>query len=171
MNPSLDSALSTEAPKIRKAVEADAAGIHQVIEQYRFESDGSGQLIPVDPSEIVNLIRTGAFYVAAMKGKIVGCSSIVEYEGLAELRSWAVLAKYQRQNLGTELANVAIEEAKARGHTQVYTLTQEVNFKLVEKLGFDSTERPPEKLARDCTQCPRYNKNCNETAFVMKLKP
>ena len=172
MNQTLDSAIeSGPAPAVRKAHVEDARGIHDVIKKYQFRSDKTGQLIPLNISEITALIATGTFYVAEADKKVVGCSSLVEYDGLAELRSWAVLPGYQGRSFGTELALAVIEEAKARGHAQIHTLTQRQNFSLIEKLGFVKTERPVEKLLKDCAYCPLYNNGCNETAFVRTLQP
>ena len=171
MNQTLDSTIkSGSAPVVRKAHVEDAGSIHDVIERYQFRSDKTGQLIPLNISEITALIATGTFYVAEADKKVVGCSSLIEYDGLAELRSWAVLPGYQGRNIGAELALAVIDEAKARGHAQIHTLTQTQNFSLVAKLGFVKTERPVEKLLKDCASCPIYD-SCNETAFVRTLQP
>ena len=171
MNQTLDSALESGlGPVVRKAHVEDAGGIHDVIKRYQFRSDKTGQLIPLNISEITALIATGTFYVAEADKKVVGCSSLVEYDGLAELRSWAVLPGYQGKNIGTELALAVIDEARARGHAQIHTLTQRQNFSLVGKLGFVKTERPVEKLLKDCAHCLIYD-SCNEIAFVKYLQP
>ena len=173
MNQTLDSAIESGlGPVVRKAHVEDAGGIHDVIKRYQFRSDKTGQLIPLDLPEITARVAAGTFYVAEADKKVVGCSSLVEYDGLAELRSWAVLPGYQGKNIGTELALAVIEEAKARGHAQIHTLTQPKNFSLVkEKLEFVKTETPVEKLLKDCAHCPLYNNGCNETAFVKTLQP
>lgn len=157
-----------KAAKIRKASPKDAEGIKKLVDKFRFRKSGDGELIPLSSSDISHLIDSGSFYVAKAGETVVACGSVVEYDGVAELRSLAVDDYYQRKGLGTTIIGECIEEAKKRGHKAMYTLTQKQNYALFEKAGFARAEKPSEKLKKDCQQCPIYEK-CNETALVIQL--
>ncbi len=152
----------------RKASPEDAEGIKKLVDKFQFRENGDGELIHLSSSDISHLITSSSFYVVETGGNVVACGSVVEYDGIAELRSLAVDYSHQRNGLGTAIIGKCIEEAKTRGHKMMYTLTQPQNIALFEKAGFKMTETPPEKLSRDCEICPIYG-SCNESALAIKL--
>lgn len=159
----------TLAAVVRKAVASDSQDIAKLVNAFTFRSDGSGQLKPLTKEDISSLISKGLFYVAEQEGQVVACGSVVEYEGIAELRSLAVSQQHQGKGLGTALIQMCVQEAKQRGYSALYTLTQPHNFGLFERVGFKKLgAKPPEKLLKDCKDCKIYD-SCNETAFVKKL--
>lgn len=160
----------TLAAVVRKAAAPDSQGIAQLVNAFAFkESDRSGQLIPLTDDDILSLINKGLFYVAELEGQVVACSSVVEYEGIAELRSLAVSQQHQGKGLGTTLIQMCVQEAEQRGYSALYTLTQPQNFALFERAGFKKSDtKPPEKLLKDCEGCKIYG-SCNETVFIKKL--
>lgn len=161
---------STLAAVVRKAVDSDSRGIAQLVNIFAFKkSDGSGQLKPLAIADISSLISKGLFYVAEQEGQVVACGSVVEYDGMAELRSLAVSQQHQGKGLGAALIQMCAQEAKQRGHSTLYTLTQHQNFGLFERAGFKKSDaKPPEKLSQDCETCEIYN-SCNETVFKKEL--
>lgn len=162
----------TLAAVVRKAAASDSHGIAKLVNTFAFKkSDGSGQLIPLTKENILSLISKGSFYVAEQEGQVVACCSVVEYDGIAELRSLAVSQEYQKKGLGTALIQMCVQEAKQRGHSALYTLTQQQNFGLFERAGFKKSDtKPTEKLSRDCETCELYkSESCNETVFKKEL--
>lgn len=155
---------------VRKAVASDCGGIAELVNAFRFRSDGSGQLIPLTEEDISGLVSNGLFFIAGQNGNVIACGSVVEYEGgeMAELRSLAVRQDYQRNGLGSAIIQKCVQEARARGHGVLYTLTQPQNFALFQRAGFEKAGTPLEKHSRDCAYCPIYD-SCNETAFMKRL--
>lgn len=158
----------THKAVVRKAVASDSQGIAELVNAFTFRSDGSGQLIPLTTDDIFGSINKGLFYVAGQEGKVLACGSVVEYGGMAELRSLAVSRQHQGNGFGTALIQTCVREAKQRGYSALYTLTQQQNFALFENQGFEKSDIPPEKLSKDCAKCPAYD-SCNETAFMKIL--
>ncbi len=159
---------SMQAVAVRKAVASDSDGIAELVNAFIFRSDGSGQLIPITGKSVSCLISEGLFFVAGHKENVLACGSVVEYDGIAELRSLAVRQDYQGNGLGSAIIQMCVQEAKTRGHERVYTLTQPQNFALFQRAGFEKADIPLEKHSRDCANCLIYDL-CNETAFMKKL--
>ena len=63
---------------------------------------------------------------------------------------------------------MCVREAKQRGYSALYTLTQPQNFALFQKAGFEKADVPLEKRSKDCENCKIYY-SCNETAFMKRL--
>lgn len=107
--------------------------------------------------------------VAVEGGRIVGCVSLVAYNGtLSELRSLAVHPSARGRGLGRQLIRAALDLARARGVPRVLALTRAV--KLFEQCGFRRTlvANFPEKVWRDCEPCP-LKEMCDEVALVYNL--
>ena len=154
--------------KLRTAKMHDAKGISALIGGYEFTSDGKGQLLGVSRASLAQAIREGRFFVADEGGTLAGCVQLAEYDGIAELRSLAVSRGHQGKGIGGALIEHCKKAARARGYRVLYSLTQAQNFALFERSGFQKTDKPSEKLLKDCAICPIY-KMCNETAFVATL--
>ena|SRR3989338_6674093 len=156
--------------QIRKAVDSDAALIAMLVRKYTFKKDGSGFLLSLNTDSVKRLVGSGNFFVAYAGRHLSGCASIVEYDGIAELRSLAVNAKYQSHGIGSMLIEECKKEASERGHKRLYALVNRRAYKIFQKHGFADARTPPEKLAKDCISCPLYNGKCNEKAIVASLK-
>ena len=150
----------------RKAEEKDAGSISRLIKKESFMKSGKGNLLPLKKKDIVEAIRNSAFYVAELDKKIAACCSVIEYGGIAELRSLVVGKKHRGKGLGTAAADACIKEAKRRGYKKLYALTQAEGF--FTKLGFEKTGVPPEKMIKYCKNCPLKD-NCVEISFVRVL--
>ncbi|MBI3743326.1 MAG: GNAT family N-acetyltransferase [Chloroflexi bacterium] len=154
--------------KLRKAVLRDLKPIGALIRGYEFTSAGSGQLLEVPRAELERAIRDGRFFVADEEGVIAGCVQLAEYDGIAELRTLAVSGDHQGKGIGSALIGQCKAAALVRGYRVLYSLTQAQNFALFERNGFQKTDKPSEKLMKDCAVCP-IKQMCNETAFVVTL--
>ena len=120
--------------EIRKALMEDAGVIREMIEEYKFRENGSGFLLPLNADALLNAIENSDFFVACEDGKIAGCASVVEYDGIAELRSLAVKHDYMSMGIGSQLIDRCIAESQERGYGELYALTQ--TYRPFEKKGF-----------------------------------
>ncbi len=159
---------------VRKAKPGDIAGIKAIIDEFAFQSDHSGQLIPVKETDILELVDSGSFYVAAEGAKIVGCASVVVYSmnhgserQVAELRSLAVIPPKQGKGIGGELVEKCIYLAAQREYSALYALTQPEHFNFFRSHKFSDADIPLEKRASYCHICPNYNNGCVEKAFMI----
>jgi len=102
-------------------------------------------------------------------GEIVACGSLYAYSsGLAEVRSLAVLDRAKGGGWGSTLVKGLIMEARRRGVVTLFALTRAVSF--FQRAGFHISDRQrfPEKVWRDCVNCPLLD-HCDETAVVLHL--
>jgi len=61
---------STLAAIVRKAVASDSHGIAELVNVFRFQSDGSGQLIPLTTGDIAGVIRMHQVAIARSKAEL-----------------------------------------------------------------------------------------------------
>ncbi len=151
--------------KTRKARPADAPAIHALIALYAVE----GLLLPREESEI--RAHIGRFLVVEEERELAGCVALETYgAGLAEIRSLAVGPEFRGYGLGARLVEFALAEARRRGITRVFAVTQSPEFFL--RHGFQASNRAviPEKTARDCCNCAKLP-SCRLVAVVLDLLP
>jgi amino-acid N-acetyltransferase len=100
---------------------------------------------------------------------ILGCGSLhVLWEDLAEVRSLAVLARYQKQGLGRRMIDYMKEEARGLGIKKLFAFTLAEGF--FQALGFEpkGTQELPAKVWGECSRCPKYFK-CDEVGMILDL--
>ncbi len=151
--------------KTRKARVADAPAIHALIARYAAED----LLLPRDESEICDHISR--FLILEEKARLVGCVALEPYSSsLGEIRSLAVHPEFRGRGLGARLIQFALGAARRRRIARVFAVTQEPEFFL--RQGFQPSSRAaiPEKMARDCCNCPKLP-NCRLAAVVADLLP
>ncbi len=110
------------------------------------------------------------WFVAEIDGQIVGCVSLVFFDGsLAEVRSLAVHYDWRGRGIASRLVEVALFVARTRGHERVLVLTRAT--RLFERLGFrqDRIGNFPEKVWRDCAPCPLKHR-CDEVTLFCSLR-
>ncbi|MEK6213411.1 MAG: GNAT family N-acetyltransferase, partial [Vibrio fluvialis] len=126
-----------------------------------------GENLPRSRNEIVRDI--GSFAVAEHNGEITGCASLYVYDsGLAEIRSLGVEAGWQGQGQGTAIVDYLVKKARQMAIKKVFVLTRTPEFFM--KLDFIPTSKTllPEKVLKDCEQCPRQHA-CDEVALEVNL--
>ncbi len=160
---------------IRKARISDATKIKKIVDPYA--KKGIMLFRPI--YEIYGNIRD--FFVAEKNHRIVGCCGLHvlgrEYKPgrqglvLAETKSLAVMEKYQKRGLGTSLVKACIKEAKEMEIDRVFTLTSPANVEFFKRLGFQEVRksRLPQKIWQECTNCPRFPRDCNEVALILDI--
>lgn len=149
----------------RRARVADAAAIHRLIAHYAAQ----GLLLPRDLAEIRANFRH--FLLLENAGEFVGCVALEPYgSDLVEIRSLALAPGARAQGLGSCLLQCAMAEAKRRKIARVFAVTHAPEFFV--RHGFRSRKRwmPPEKIERDCNQCPRASA-CELVAVVAEVLP
>ena len=108
---------------IRKATKKDWQNILRLIREH--------------PKQLMqhHLPRPSEFFVAIADGKIVGCCALEVYSRrLAEVRSLAVMKKYQGNGIASALVERCVAHAKKKGVYEVLSITGALLF--FEKRGF-----------------------------------
>ena len=156
--------------EIGRAQAGEVDAIASLVREHAFADDGGGALIPLSRAEIAQLVAAGAFVAAREEGgRLVGCASLVEYDGVAEVRSLVVLPGHRSRGLAARLIDACTEMAASRGYAQAFALVNADAQRVFERVGFTPEEKPPEKLARDCARCPLQGDRCKESAVVLRL--
>lgn len=148
---------------IRKATVKDAVEIFNILQHFALKE----VLLPRSLNSIYENIRD--FFVYEKDGKILGVGSLhIYWEDLAEIKSLAVREEYQHMNIGRQIVNACIDEAKQLGIKQVFALTYVPGF--FEKLGFTITDKSlfPQKVWTECIHCVKFN-DCKEIPVSIRL--
>ena len=155
--------------RVKKSTKKETKKIFNIADKESFKKDGSGSLIPLAMHTIETLVEDGNFYSGYYEDKFAGCVSLIEYNGMVELRSLVVKEKYREKGISSRLIEKCKKEAEKRGYNRLYALIKENNYGLFKKHEFYQAEKPPQKLERDCNKCPTYG-DCKEEAFVYEIK-
>lgn len=150
--------------KIRKARIGDVDAIHRLINGYAEK----GLMLPRSLSLLYESIRE--FAVADEGGLIIGTASLhILWHDLAEIRAVAVHSEYTRRGVGRALLAFLIEEARTLGIPRLFALTYKPEF--FQKCGFRLVpkEELPQKVWRDCINCPKFP-NCDEVALILDVR-
>lgn len=149
---------------VRQATLADVDSLMDMIEYWAKQ----GQNLPRKRNDIIRGIQT--FAVCVKDDKVVGCACLYVYDsGLAEIRSLGVSPVIQRQGQGRAIVNYFLKRASKMFIQRVFVLTRSPEF--FSKVGFQKTviEALPEKILKDCENCPRREK-CDEVAYIYNVK-
>jgi amino-acid N-acetyltransferase len=154
---------------IRNATMADVKEIHALLSHFAAQ----GMLLGRSLSSLYDQLRDFKVFVAPDPAATVGRAEMVIgsaalhvcWENLAEIRSMAVLERFQGQDIGTKLVRSCLDEADILGINKVFTLTYQPGF--FKKLGFREIDKNelPHKVWSDCINCPKFP-DCNETAML-----
>lgn len=149
---------------VRQATLADVDSLMDMIEYWAKQ----GQNLPRKRNDIIRGIQT--FAVCVKNDKVVGCACLYVYDsGLAEIRSLGVSPVIQRQGQGRAIVNYLLKRASKMFIQRVFVLTRSPEF--FSKVGFQKTviEALPEKILKDCENCPKREK-CDEEAYIYNVK-
>lgn len=154
---------------IRNATMADIKEIHSLLSHFAAQ----GMLLGRALSSLYDQLRDFKVFIvqdpsgAGSHAEMVAGSAALHvcWENLAEIRSLAVLERFQGQDIGTRLVQSCLAEADVLGITKVFTLTYQPGF--FKKIGFREIDKNelPHKVWSDCINCPKFP-DCNETALV-----
>ncbi|GAM77216.1 argininosuccinate lyase [Vibrio ishigakensis] len=119
--------------------------------------------MPRNRSELIRDI--GSFAVAEHQGEVTGCASLYVYDsGLAEIRSLGVEAGWQGQGQGSAIVQHLVDKARQMAIQKVFVLTRTPEFFMKQNFIPTSKMLLPEKVLKDCEQCPRQHA-CDEVAL------
>lgn len=148
---------------IRPAQPTDIPGIFNLVAEHAERGD----VLPRSKAQIGATISE--WMVGTDENKIVACGSLLDYTpDLAEVRSLIVADSIKGQGWGAALLQVLIARARRRGTPILFALTRAEPF--FRRAGFTPSDRArfPEKIWRDCDQCP-VKDNCDEVAVELRL--
>lgn len=149
---------------IRAARSADVIGISKLVNLHA----ELGDVLPRTQTQIEATLSD--WIVGSLNNEIVACVSLLSYnKNLAEVRSLIVSDQMQGMGWGATLLEAIISEAKHRKIPRIFALTRAESF--FERAGFSPSDRNhfPEKIWRDCDQCP-VKDNCDEVAMELQLE-
>ncbi len=148
---------------IRTARLADAEAIGDITALYA----DRGFMLKRSPENIIENIRN--FLVAEHDRRVIGSCAISFFTlHLAEIRTLAVIDSFKRRGVGSMLVGKAEDVLREEGVTTAFVLTLNPVFFL--SLGYRevSKEMFPQKIWRDCTNCPKLMA-CDEIAMIKEL--
>ena len=150
---------------IRKANIQDIKAIHRLLQEYGKKEE----LLARPLSQLYDHLRDFSVHVDQTSGQLTGCCALqICWEDLAEIRSLAVHPDHQGKDIGTQLAETVLQEARSFHVKKVFTLTYKPNF--FKQLGFATVERSdlPLKIWGDCIICVKFPE-CDEIAMMKEL--
>jgi amino-acid N-acetyltransferase len=151
--------------KLTKAKLSDIPAMQKLVAQ----EVKDGIILQRSDDEVSTNIRS--YILAKDNDKVVGYGALhIHSMRLAEIRSLIVDSNYRGQNIGKDIVNFAIKEAKELGVSEeVLVLTYLADF--FKKLGFVEIPKesiPEHKIWADCIKCIHFPV-CNEISLVYKL--
>ena len=149
---------------IRAARSADVIDIFRLVNLHAERGD----VLPRAQTQIEATLSD--WLVGSSDNKIVACVCLLRYNNnLAEVRSLIVADQMQGLGWGATLLEAIIAEAKNRKIPRIFALTRAEPF--FQRVGFTLSDRSnfPEKIWRDCDQCPVQD-NCDEIAVELQLE-
>ncbi|WP_454441647.1 argininosuccinate lyase [Vibrio bathopelagicus] len=153
----------TSIVKVRSARLTDIESLEGMVAYWA----NLGENLPRSRNELVRDI--GSFAVAEHHGEVTGCASLYVYDsGLAEIRSLGVEAGWQGQGQGTAIVQHLVEKARQMAIKKVFVLTRTPEFFMKHDFLPTSKSLLPEKVLKDCDQCPRQHA-CDEVALEVNL--
>lgn len=148
---------------IRKAKVGDVKDIQKIISTYAEK----GEMLQRSAAELHECLRD--FYVYEEEGQILGAGALhLTLDGLAEVRSLAVLAGHTGKGYGKKLVNACLADARELGVKTVFTLTYQPGF--FRKMGFSEIDKHqlPHKIWNECVKCFKFP-DCDEVALTIAL--
>lgn len=149
----------------RRARPSDAPAIHALIAHYAAQ----GILLPRAEENIRE--HFAHFLVLEENRQLVGCASLESYgSDLAEIRSLAVSPEIRGRGFGSRLLEFALAEARRRKIARVFAVTHAPDFFVRHGFALSHRRAIPEKIARDCSSCPKARR-CRLSAVVATVVP
>ena len=146
----------------RKPTFADVDEIYELIAGYAAQ----GVMLSKPHSVLYETLREFVVAEDISSKKIVGVGALhLTWNELAEIRSMAVHADFSRRGIGSSIVKKLLEEGRAVGVKNFFTLTYRPDF--FASLGFETTtkESLPHKIWKECIECPKFP-NCDEIAMT-----
>ncbi|MGD8111420.1 argininosuccinate lyase [Vibrio sp. TRT 21S02] len=153
----------TSTVKVRPARLTDIEALEGMVTYWA----NMGENLPRSRNELVRDI--GSFAIAEHHGEVTGCASLYVYDsGLAEIRSLGIEAGWQGQGQGSAIVKYLVDKARQMAIKKVFVLTRTPEFFMKQDFLPTSKSLLPEKVLKDCDQCPRQHA-CDEVALEVNL--
>ena len=149
----------------RKPTFDDVDEIYNLIAGYAAQ----GVMLPKPHSTLYETLREFVVAEEIATKKIVGVGALhLTWNELAEVRSMAVHADFSRQGIGSAIVKKLLDEGRAVGVKEFFTLTYRPDF--FKSLGFETTTKEllPHKIWKECIECPKFP-NCDEIAMTLYI--
>ena len=146
---------------VRPATTGDVSDIERIVNNYASQ----GLMLPKSERELYENLRD--FVVVRCEGRTIGCGALhIYWHDLAEIRSLAVVEDWLGKGIGRLIVERLLQQARALAVARVFALTY--NRAFFGRLGFEmvSRESLPQKIWKDCMNCPKYP-DCDETAVIL----
>lgn len=108
----------------------------------------------------------GHFFVAEVKGEIIGCVGLEVHGDAALLRSLAVTREFQNRGLGSRLTRHSLHQVASLGLHEVFLLTTTAEG-FFRRFGFTKIAR--ENAPKQIRQSVEFRLNRCETAICMQF--
>ena len=152
--------------KLVKATLSDIPEMQAMVEQ----EVKDGIILERNFDEVATNIRS--YVLAKVDNKLVGYAALHLHSArLAEIRSLIVLDEYRGQNIGQQIVEFTLEEAKAlevSGEVLVLTYLPQFFIKM-NFIEISKESIPEHKIWADCIKCIHFP-ICNEISLVFKLE-
>jgi amino-acid N-acetyltransferase len=151
---------------IKKAAIEDVKAIHALLQVY----GKKGELLQRPLSQLYDHVRSFFVVTEEKSGQLIGCCALQFcWEDLAEIRSLAVHPEHLNKNIGSQLVQKALSDAKQFSIKKVFTLTYQPDF--FKNFGFIKIERSdlPLKIWGDCLICIKFP-DCDEIAMMKEME-
>ena len=148
---------------IRKATVADVRKIQKLVNFYAKKE----RMLPRSLNELYENIRD--FFIYTEGNNVYGCCALhVDWEDLAEIKSFAVESKRRGKGIGKKLIANCLKDARALKMRKIFALTYIPEF--FEVFGFSIVDKKelPHKIWSECIRC-MYFPNCKEIAMVKEI--
>jgi N-acetylglutamate synthase-like GNAT family acetyltransferase len=159
--------------KTRLARPADVEAISRLILTYA----DRGLLLPRGEEQVRQSLNNFLVLTERADGnspdteRLLGCVALEPYGAdLAEIRSLAVDSGWQGLGLGGKLIDAALGTAKRRKIARVFAVTHVAGLFQDHGFGAATRQELPEKIARDCSGCPKA-RNCELVTLVAVVCP
>ncbi len=149
--------------KPEKARISDVPQMHRLINSFADKDE----MLPRPLSEIYENIRD--YFVVRQGEQVIACVALhVNWSDLTEIKSLAVAEGSQQREIGTQMVEACLREAKELGISTVFCLTYRPTF--FEKCGFSQVDKAelPRKVWGECYRCPKFP-DCDEVALIYHL--
>jgi amino-acid N-acetyltransferase len=149
--------------KLRRARIGDVPAIQRLINTFAEQ----GEMLPRALNELYENLRD--YMVVTADEEVVGCCALhVTWEDLAEVKGLAVRAEFRGQDMGAQLVEACLDDARSLSLPRIFVLTYIPAY--FARFGFREVEKSelPHKVWSECIRCPKFP-DCGEVGMVLDL--
>lgn len=99
--------------------------------------------------------------------EIIGASSIINNNGIYQVKTLAVTKEYQGRGIGRYLMDEMVRELRKLGAKKVILNVKEPGF--YERVGFTESPMDTKDIEYDCGDCEHFNRDCFPKIMERKI--